>query len=168
VLRPVLPDFLAYILSFVFLGIYWNNHHHMLQAAARVNGRILWANLHLLFWLSLVPVVTHWIGQNYTQPLPVALYGAVLLLAGVAYFILGRLLVSHHGPDSTLSVALGPDRKARISIAIYAAAILLAFASTWISCALYVVVAIMWLVPDLRIERALTSRQSPRPNLEGR
>ena len=167
-LRPVLPDFLAYILSFVFLGIYWNNHHHMLQAAARVNGRILWANLHLLFWLSLVPVVTHWIGQNYTQPLPVALYGVVLLLAGIAYFILARLLVSHHGPDSTLSVALGPDRKARISIAIYAAAILLAFASTWISCALYVVVAIIWLVPDLRIERALTSRQPPRPNLEGR
>ena len=160
-LRPVLPVFLAYVLSFVFLGIYWNNHHHMLQAAARVNGRILWANLHLLFWLSLVPVVTHWIGQNYTQPLPVALYGVVLLLAAVAYFILARSLVSHHGRDSALAVALGSDRKGRISIVIYAAAVLLALASTWIACALYVVVAILWLVPDLRIERTIAPRQTP-------
>lgn len=126
-----------------------------------MNGRILWANLHLLFWLSLVPVVTHWIGQNYTQPLPVALYGVVLLLAAVAYFILARSLVSHHGRDSALAVALGSDRKGRISIVIYAAAVLLALASTWIACALYVVVAILWLVPDLRIERTIAPRQTP-------
>src|SRR5262245_34293542 len=110
-LKPVVPVFFAYVLSFVFLGIYWNNHHHMLQAAKRVNGRILWANLHLLFWLSLIPVVTHWIGQSYKEALPVALYGVVFLLAGVAYFILARTLVSHHGKDSALAVAMGRDVK---------------------------------------------------------
>ena len=154
-LRPLIPVFLAYVLSFVMLGIYWNNHHHMLQAAKRVNARILWANLHLLFWLSLIPVVTHWIGENYAAPLPVALYGVVMLAAGVAYFVLARSLVSHHGADSALGVALGRDDKGKASVAIYTAAIPLAFVNTWISIALIVVVAIMWLVPDRRIERAM-------------
>jgi uncharacterized membrane protein len=154
-LHPLIPVFLAYVLSFVLLGIYWNNHHHMLQAAKRVNARILWANLHLLFWLSLLPVVTHWVGENYVAPVPVALYAAVQLAAAVAYFILARSLVAHHGAGSALGVALGSDGKGKASVAIYAAAVPLAFVSTWASIALIVVVAVMWLVPDRRIERAL-------------
>ncbi len=154
-LRPILPVALAYLLSFIYLGIYWNNHHHMFQAVKQVNGRILWANLHLLFWLSLIPVVTHWLGENYTAQVPVAFYGVVLIAAAIAYYILARTLVSHHGPGSALEVALGRDFKGKISIAIYALAIAAAFVATWVACALYIVVAIMWLVPDPRFERTL-------------
>ncbi len=154
-LRPILPVFLAYVMSFVYLGIYWNNHHHMLQAARQVNGRILWANLHLLFWLSLVPVVTHWIGENYAEPLPVALYGVVLLMAAVAYYILALALVTHHGRDSALARAMGRGAKEIASLLLYAVSIPSAFVAPWIAIAIYVVVAIMWLVPDPRIERAL-------------
>jgi uncharacterized membrane protein len=154
-LRPLLPIFLSYTLSFVFIGIYWNNHHHLLQVVRRVNGPILWANLHLLFWLSLVPFVTSWMGENPFAAWPVALYGVPLLLAGIAYYILARTLIAHHGQDSPLAIALGQDFKGKISVVIYALAIPLAFVNTWFACALYVVVAIMWLVPDRRIEKIL-------------
>ncbi len=154
-LAPLLPVFLSYVLSFVFVGIYWNNHHHMLHAAHKVNGPVLWANLHLLFWLSLVPFVTGWMGENHFAPLPVALYGVVMLLAGVAYYVLARCLVGHHGRDSTLAVALGRDTKGKLSVVLYAIAIPLAFLSEWIAMALYVIVALMWLIPDRRIEKAL-------------
>jgi uncharacterized membrane protein len=154
-LRPVLPEFLSYVLSFVFLGIYWNNHHHMLQAAHHVDGRILWANMHLLFWLSLIPVATGWMGNNYPAPLPIATYGIILLLAGCAYYLLSQLLIARHGADSPLARAVGNDLKGLSSLGIYALAIALAFVAPQASCALYVVVAIIWLVPDRRIERAL-------------
>jgi uncharacterized membrane protein len=156
-LRPLIPILLSYLLSFVFIGIYWNNHHHLMHAVHRVNGPTLWANLHLLFWLSLIPFVTAWMGENHFVAWPVALYGVVLLAAGSAYFILVRVLISHHGADSPLAVAVGSDVKGRISMAIYAAAIPLAFVHAGIACALYVVVAILWLVPDRRIERALAA-----------
>jgi uncharacterized membrane protein len=155
-MRPLLPVFLSYLLSFVFLGIYWNNHHHMLQAAGRVDGRVLWANLHLLFWLSLVPFVTAWMGENHFAALPVAVYGAVLALSGVAYFILARLLVALHGRESALGVAFGTDFKGKVSVLIYLLAIPLAFVRSWLACALYVVVAVVWLVPDPRIEKTIT------------
>jgi uncharacterized membrane protein len=154
-LRPVLPEFLSYVLSFVFLGIYWNNHHHMLQAAHHVDGGILWANMHLLFWLSLIPVATAWMGANYPAPLPIATYGIILLLAGCAYYLLSQLLIARHGADSPLARAVGNDLKGLSSLGIYALAIALAFVAPQASCALYVVVAIIWLVPDRRIERAL-------------
>jgi uncharacterized membrane protein len=154
-LQPVLPDFLTYILSFVYVGIYWNNHHHLMQAAQHVSGGILWANLHLLFWLSLTPFVTAWMGQNKLAPWPVALYGIVMLFAGTAYFILTRSLIAHHGKDSTLAASIGDDRKGRMSLAAYVVAIPLAFVHPWIACACYVGVAIMWLIPDPRIEKAL-------------
>jgi len=154
-LRPVLPQFLSYVLSFVFLGIYWNNHHHMLQAAHHVDGRILWANMHLLFWLSLIPVATGWMGDNYPAPLPIATYGIILLLAGCAYYLLSQLLIARHGADSPLARAVGSDVKGLSSLGIYALAIALAFVAPQASCALYVVVAIIWLVPDRRIERVL-------------
>ena len=154
-LRPLIPVFLSYVLSFVFLGIYWNNHHHLLQAARRVNGRILWANLHLLFWLSLTPFVTNWMGENPFTAWPVAVYGTVLMFAGVAYYILARALVWHHGEDSALARALGHDVKGKISVLFYAVAISLAFVNPWFSCAIYVLVAVMWLIPDRRIEKTL-------------
>jgi uncharacterized membrane protein len=154
-LRPLLPVFLTYVLSFVFLGIYWNNHHHMLQLADRINGRILWANLHLLFWLSLVPFVTGWMGENHFAPLPTAVYGVVLLLAAVAYTILQGAIIAQHGPSSRLAAAVGGDAKGKLSLALYAAAIPLAFFREWISDAIYVFVAFMWLVPDPRIESKL-------------
>ena len=154
-LRPLIPVALTYVLSFVYLGIYWNNHHHLLQAAHRINGRILWANLHLLFWLSLVPFVTGWMGENHFAPLPTAVYGAVMLLSGVAYTILTRTIVIEEGPQSKLAMAVGRDRKGNASIALYAAAIPLAFVNQWISDAIYVFVAMMWLVPDRRIEARL-------------
>jgi uncharacterized membrane protein len=154
-LRPVLPHFLTYILSFVYVGIYWNNHHHLLQAAQHVSGGILWANLHLLFWLSLTPFVTAWMGQNNFAPWPVALYGAVMLFAGSAYFILTRSLIAYHGTQSTLAASIGKDRKGRMSLAAYALAIPLAFLQPWIACACYVGVVVMWLIPDPRIEKAL-------------
>ena len=154
-LRPLFPVFISYVLSFVFIGIYWNNHHHMLHAAGKVNGRILWANLHLLFWLSLVPFVTGWMGENHFAALPVALYGVVLLMAGVAYFVLARALAAHHGKDSKLAVALGKDTKGKASVAIYAAAVPLSFVNPWIAFAMYIVVAIIWFIPDRRIERVI-------------
>jgi uncharacterized membrane protein len=154
-LGPIAPVFLSYVLSFVNVGIYWNNHHHMLHACHKVNGPILWANLHLLFWLSLFPFVTGWMGENHFAPMPVALYGAVLILAGVAYYILARALVASEGKGSALAKAIGRDSKGRISIVIYAVGIALTFVHAWIAFALYVLVAVMWFVPDRRIERVL-------------
>jgi uncharacterized membrane protein len=152
-LRPLLPVFLGYLLSFVFLGIYWNNHHHMLHLADRVNGKILWANLHLLFWLSLVPFTTAWMGENHVAPVPTALYGAVLMLAGAAYSILENAIIAEQGPDGRLARAVGGrDWKEKLSVVLYAAAIPLAFVHPLISVAIYVSVAVMWIVPDRRIE----------------
>jgi uncharacterized membrane protein len=154
-LRPIAPLFLTYVLSFIFIGIYWNNHHHMLQASERINGSILWANTHLLFWLSLVPFITAWMGENHFAPLPTALYGIVLLMAAIAYTILARLIIAEHGPDSKLAQALGDDRKAKISMLLYASAIPLAFVNQWIADVIYIGVAVMWFVPDRRIEEEL-------------
>jgi len=154
-LRPLLSPFSTYVLSFVFLGIYWNNHHHMLHAAERIDGRVLWANLHLLFWLSLVPVTTGWVGDSHLAPLPTALYGADLLLAGIAYTILQSTIVARQGSESKLATAVGKDFKGKVSIALYALGIALAFVKPWISATLYVSVALMWLVPDRRIESVL-------------
>jgi uncharacterized membrane protein len=155
VLGLLIPVFLSYVLSFIFLGIYWSNHHHLLHAVRHVNGRILWANLHLLFWLSLIPFVTGWMGENHFAAWPVAFYGAVLLFAAIAYFILTRVLISYHGRDSALAKALGKDFKGKVSVVFYAVAIPLSFVNSWLACALYVLVAVMWLIPDRRIERAL-------------
>lgn len=155
-LRPLIPLILSYILSFIFVGIYWNNHHHLMQAVRTVNGRILWANLHLLFWLSLTPFVTAWMGEHIVASWPVALYGIVLLCSGIAYSILVRALLAHHGSDSTLAAALGKDFKGNASVVMYALAVPLAFAFPPAACALYILVAIMWLAPDPRIEKTLT------------
>ena len=154
-LVPLAPAFFAYVLSFVNLGIYWNNHHHMLQAVERINGRILWANLHLLFWLSLFPFMTAWMGENDFASLPTATYGVAALLAAIAYFILQTAIVAEHGRDSKLANALGRDLKGKSSPVLYLAAIPLAFLNRWISLGLYVFVALMWLVPDRRIESML-------------
>lgn len=154
-LRPLLPVFLSYLLSFVYIGIYWNNHHHMFQAVHGVTGRVLWANLHLLFWLSLVPFVTAWMGENHFAARPVALYGVVLFMAGAAYFGLVRALIAHHGKESPLALAVGRDRKGIASNLIYAVAIACSFVAPWVSCVLYVVVAMIWFIPDTRIERVL-------------
>jgi uncharacterized membrane protein len=154
-LKPLIPEFLSYILSFIFLGIYWNNHHHLLQIAEHVNGSVLWANLHLLFWLSLVPFATNWMGETNFQSWPVALYGIVLLLAGIAYTILVIRLLALHGRESSLATALGRDFKGKISIVFYVIAIPLAFVRPWLAWAFYVLVAIIWLAPDRRIERTL-------------
>jgi uncharacterized membrane protein len=156
-LRPLLPVFLSYLLSFVFIGIYWNNHHHMLHATERINGAILWANLHLLFWLSLVPFVTAWMGENHAAPLPTALYGVVMLLCAIAYTILQTAIVGLHGPASKLAVALGRDRKGKLSTALYVVAIPLAYYRPYLAIAIYVFVALIWLVPDRRIESKLNS-----------
>jgi len=154
-LIPVAPVFLSYALSFVFVGIYWSNHHHLLQVVEHVNGRVLWANLHLLFWLSLTPFVTGWLGENKFATVPAALYGVVLLCAAIAYFILARSLLSIHSPDSVLATALGADFKGKISMVIYLVAIPLAFVRSWLACGLYILVAVMWLVPDRRIEKKI-------------
>ena len=154
-LRPLVPKFLSYVLSFLYLGIYWNNHHHLLQAIKHVNGRILWANMHLLFWLSLIPFTTAWMGENNFASWPVALYGIDLLLAAVAYFILTRTLITAHGKESTLATAVGNDFKGRVSVALYLASIPLAFLAPLASCGVYAVVTIMWLIPDRRIEKTL-------------
>ena len=154
-LQPLFPVFVSYLLSFVYIGIYWNNHHHMLHAASKVTGGILWANQHLLFWLSLVPFVTAWMGENHFAPTPVALYGVILFMAACAYFILARALASHHGPESRIARSIGEDFKGKISVAIYAVAILLAFYLPAAAGVLYALVAIMWLVPDRRIEKVL-------------
>lgn len=149
------PVFLSYMLSFLLLGVYWNNHHHMLQAIKQVDGRVLWANLHLLFWLSLVPFATNWMGENSFATLPVAFYGVLMLLSAIAYYILARSLVALEGPDSILAIALGKDIKGKISPIIFAIAIPLAFVAAWIACVLYVLVVLMWLIPDQRIEKTL-------------
>jgi uncharacterized membrane protein len=154
-LAPVAPVFLTYVLSFAYLGIYWNNHHHLLHAVQRINGRILWANLHLLFWLSIVPFVTGWMGHNHSAPAPTAVYGVVMLLAAVAYWILQKTILLQQGSDSVLARAIGRDMKGKLSPLFYAAAIPLAFVNQWLSDALYVAVALIWLVPDRRIEKAL-------------
>ena len=154
-LRPMIPTFMCYTFSVIFLGIYWNNHPHLIHAVKHVNGAVLWANLHLLFWLSLVPFATAWMGENHFSKWPVALYGVDLLFSAIAFTILVRVLLHSHGKDSTLAIALGSDFKGKISMLIYASAIPLAFLKPWISCVLYAVVAITWLVPDRRIEKSL-------------
>ncbi|HET6327872.1 MAG TPA: TMEM175 family protein [Planctomycetaceae bacterium] len=159
-LAPVVPYFFSYALSYVFVGIYWNNHHHMFQATHRVTGGVLWANLHLLFWLSLIPFTTAWMGGNSFAPLPTALYGVVLLLAAFAYYILQLTILHAPGGNPVLAEALGNDWKAKVSLVTYMAAIGLCFVNRWIACALYGVVALIWLVPDPRIERLFASRES--------
>jgi len=154
-LEPLLPVFLSYVLSFVYVAIYWNNHHHLLQATQRVNGPIMWANVHLLFWLSLFPFATAWMGENHFATLPVAIYGGVLLCAALAYTILVRTLIAHHEPGSTLATAIGADRKGQLSLLLYVVGIGLSFVAWWLGAALYVAVALVWLVPDTRIERTL-------------
>ena len=151
-LRPLIPVFLTYVLSFVYLGIYWNNHHHMLYITDQINGKILWANMHLLFWLSLIPFVTGWMGENHFATLPTAVYGGVLLAAAIAYYILQKLIIAQQGANSKLKAAIGKDIKGRLSPLIYVVAIALAFVNQWVSDGLYVLVALMWLIPDRRIE----------------
>ena len=155
VLWPLAPVLGSYALSFLYVGIYWNNHHHLLFATKHVNGGILWANLHLLFWLSLLPFVTGWMGENHFAALPSALYGVVLLMSGFAYWVMSRVIVASEGPDSLLAKAVGKDRKGMISVVLYAVAIPLAFVNPWIAQAFYVSVALMWLIPDRRIERLI-------------
>jgi uncharacterized membrane protein len=154
-LAPLIPVFISYVLSFIYVAIYWTNHHHLMQAAERVSGSILWANLHLLFWLSLTPFVTAWMGENNFAPRPVALYGSVLFASAIAYYILARTLLHHHGHGSVLAKAIGRDFKGKISIVIYALGIALSFVNSMIGFGLYVLVAILWLVPDRRIERLM-------------
>lgn len=155
VLQPVLPVFFSYVLSFVYIGIYWNNHHHLLHAVKRVNGPVLWANLHLLFWLSLLPFVTGWMGENHFAPVPTTLYGVVLLASGGAYNLLARCLIRTQGEGSVLARAMQRDRKGWLSLGAYLLAIILSFVAHWLSQLLYVAVALMWLVPERRIERVL-------------
>ena len=154
-LRPLAPVLLSYVMSFVYLGIYWSNHHHLLQVVEHVSGGVLWANLHLLFWLSLVPFVTAWMGETHFAVVPAAVYGVVLLFAAIAYYILTRALLSVHTRDSLLATALGRDFKGKISMVIYLVAIPLAFIRSWLACLLYVLVAVAWLVPDRRIEKTV-------------
>ena len=154
-LQPLIPVFLSYVLSFVYVGIYWNNHHHLFHAATRVDGRILWANLHLLFWLSLIPFVTGWMGENHFEPVPVALYGGVLMMCGLAYALLAHALVRHEGRASPLALALGKDRKGIASVVLYALAIPLSLLHAWLGFAVYVAVAVLWFIPDRRIETRL-------------
>jgi len=159
-LRPLLPVFLSYVLSFIYLAIYWNNHHHMLHTVHKVTGRMLWANLHLLFWLSLIPFATGWMGENHFAETPTALYGLVLLMAAIAYYWLEQTIISTQGSDSVLRQAVGRDWKGIVSPVLYISAILIAFTSHWVSKAIYVLVALMWLVPDQRIEKALARREA--------
>jgi uncharacterized membrane protein len=160
-LHAVWPKFVSYVLSFIYIGIYWNNHHHMLHVTERVNGAVLWSNLHLLFWLSLVPFVTAWVGENHFASTPMALYGVVLLMAAIAYYVLQLALLSAEGPHSRLEAALGSDLKGKLSPVLYLVAIIMAFYSPMISGALYVLVALIWLVPDTRMERAVRTRREP-------
>ena len=159
-LRPLISVFLSYVLSFVYLGIYWNNHHHMLHATQQVSGAILWANLHLLFWLSLFPFVTGWMGENYFASSPTALYGVVLFMAAFAYWLLQRTIIASQGDNSLLAKAVGKDIKGKLSPVLYAIAIIAAFFEQWIAGGLYVLVALMWLVPDRRIERVLSDKKT--------
>ena len=158
--RPLIPIFLSYVLSFIYLGIYWSNHHHMLHATRGVNGKLLWANLHFLFWLSLIPFSTGWMGENEFGPLPTAVYGVTLLMAALAYVLLQRLIIASDGPESPLKRAVGRDRKGLASLALYAAAVPLAFIWHWASLAIYVLVALMWLIPDPRVEREVKEQES--------
>lgn len=158
-LKPLLPVIISYILSFIYIGIYWNNHHHMMQAVEFINGGILWANLHLLFWLSLIPFVTAWMGENHFSTVPVVLYGFILVMNAIAYSILSVALIKLHGKDSALGLAVGKGTKGKISIAIYLTAILLSLINPWIGFALYVVVAVIWFIPDRRIEKKLGKNQ---------
>ena len=155
-LSPLLPVFLSYVLSFVYVGIYWNNHHHMLHTAHKVTGPMLWANLHLLFWLSLLPFVTGWMGENHFAAVPSAVYGVVLFMAAIAYWILQQIIIASQGPDSVLKLAVGSDWKGKVSPLLYLLAIAAAFWSPWITKSLYVLVALLWLIPDRRIEKALS------------
>jgi uncharacterized membrane protein len=156
-LRLLLPVFISYVLSFLYVGIYWNNHHHLLQAIHHVNGRVLWANLHWLFWISLFPFATAWMGENKFAALPVAFYGVILLFAAIAYFILTQTLIAHHGKDSPLALALGNAYKEKISLVIYVVALPLAFVNSWVAFSLYILIAGWWLIPDGRIERTLST-----------
>lgn len=158
-LKPLLPVFLSYVLSFVYVGIYWNNHHHLLHTVNRVNGPIMWANLHLLFWQSLIPFTTGWMGENHFETLPTALYGFVLLMAGIAFLLLQVAIVRNQGKNSLLAGALGRDRKGKASLLLYAVAIGLSFVSAWLAEAIYLLVAAMWFIPDRRIERALKGHE---------
>src|SRR5213596_3152413 len=158
-LKPMLPVFLSYVLSFLYIGIYWNNHHHMFHATKHVSGGILWANLHLLFWLSLFPFATAWMGENHLAAIPTAIYGFVLLMAAIAYYILQRTIIAREGRDSLLAEAIGKDWKGKLSPLLYLAAIPLAFLSSWTASALYVFAALLWLIPDPRIERELEKRE---------
>lgn len=158
-LKPLIPIFISYVLSFLYLGIYWNNHHHMLHTVKKVSGGILWANLHLLFWLSLVPFVTDWMGANHFAPIPVALYGVVLLMAALAYYILQLQILKFHGQDSVLAKAVGRDIKGKMSLILYFSAIFLSFLNEWIAFGIYELVALIWLTPDKRIERVLNSEE---------
>ena len=158
-LKPLLPVFLSYVLSFIYLGIYWNNHHHLFHATRHVSGGILWANLHLLFWLSLFPFTTGWVGENHLASTPAAVYGFVLLMAAIAYYILQRAIIAQQGHDSLLASAIGSDRKGKLSPTLYLIAIPLAFVSPWIAIGLYVFVALLWFIPDRRIERMLKKRE---------
>ena len=162
-LRPLLPVFLTYVLSFIYLGIYWNNHHHMLHVTQHVSGAILWANLHLLFWLSLFPFVTGWMGENHFAVMPTVLYGVILLMAAVAYWILQQAIIARHGGESLLAKAVGRDLKGKLSPVLYVIAIFAAFVAPWVAGALYVLVAVLWLVPDRRIERALAGGKGQTP-----
>lgn len=155
-LRPLVPKLLSYLLSFIYIGIYWNNHHHMLHTLDRVSGRVLWANLHLLFWLSLVPFVTGWMGENHFASLPTALYGVVLLMSAIAYFILQFAIIHVQGSNSVLRKAIGNDRKGRISAVLYILAIVASFYVPWVAGSLYTAVAVMWFIPDQRIEREIS------------
>ena len=159
-LLPLFPVFLSYILSFVYVGIYWNNHHHMLHTVKRVSGSVLWANLHLLFWLSLFPFATGWLGENHFAALPSALYGMVLLMAACAYFILQHAIISSEGEKSLLKAAVGQDRKGKASLVLYVIAVIVAFWLTWVAQLIYIAVAIMWLIPDRRIENALQESET--------
>jgi uncharacterized membrane protein len=152
-LRPLIPIFASYVLSFIYVGIYWNNHHHLFHAVHHVDGKVLWLNLHLLFWLSLIPFVTAWVNESHFTTFPVAAYGVVLLMSAIAFTLLTATLIAHHGRESALATALGSDIKGKISVAVYVVAIALAFVNPWISCGLYAVVAAMWFIPDRRIEK---------------
>ena len=158
-LKPLLPVFLSYVLSFLYVGIYWNNHHHMFHSTKHITGGILWANLHLLFWLSLFPFTTGWMGENHLAPMPTAVYGFVLLMAAIAYYVLQSAIIAQQGQNSILAAAVGKDRKGKLSPVCYLAAIPLAFLSPWLASGLYVFVALLWLVPDRRIERVLAKRE---------
>lgn len=159
-LKPMFPVFISYVLSFINIGIYWNNHHHMLHAANKVNANIMWANMHLLFWLSLIPFATGWMGENHFTTIPVAVYGIVLFMSGIAYYILARALVKLHGENSTLAKAFGKDGKGILSVIIYAVGIVLALVDPWISFGLYALVAAIWFIPDKRIEKKLEHEDS--------